>query len=207
MIQWQRWTWRLRRKLINGEVSAASVVEEAAKQSADLARQVLAKITDKTLHRGEVMAAVKILANETTADSLAFIQDELGADLKNLAVETWELNGDGNWRTLVDRDAEATANWALNLPEENKKQVLEGVLQLWSSSDEAGLASWIENQRVETAADRWCARNRARGSAPHRGQPIGRGRPVRRGGGHGGKPHRKNPKFDWSGPGVEHGPI
>ncbi len=67
---------------------AGSVVVEAAKQSAGLARQVLGKITDKTLHREKVLVAVKVLANETTIDPFAFIEDELGADLKNLTVDS-----------------------------------------------------------------------------------------------------------------------
>ena len=71
-----------------GRRMAGSVVAEAAKQSAGLARQVLGKITDKSLHRDKMLVAVKVLANETATDPFSFIQDELGPDLKNLTVDT-----------------------------------------------------------------------------------------------------------------------
>jgi hypothetical protein len=120
-----------------------NAAEAAARQGAGSAKAVLERVAAPDQRRFAAVMALQILAYETKADPFTFINDTIGLDQLGSVADRMYFG----LRFMVSSHPEETANWAAQLPDKVRPEILNHTLVEWSNRDPDSALAWITKKQ------------------------------------------------------------
>ncbi|MDQ3622728.1 MAG: hypothetical protein M3463_09595, partial [Verrucomicrobiota bacterium] len=117
-------------------------IDQAAKQGTTPVREMLARVSDPALRRGLLDFAAFALSHQSKENPLPWMIEEASSQSSSRGSQSY-MWASYLAKNLVAHDPVGGAEWALSLPKDGGRRVLENLFGMWAWVDSKAMLNWL----------------------------------------------------------------